>query len=76
VAVGIKNRVFDNDVCYNFWADVLVRHARETKAVIDYEIESEGMPSAAFLELRKLSVEWNKRAQVWRDKQAKRKTSA
>jgi hypothetical protein len=50
-----------------------VQHANETTAVIDYEIESEGTPSAAFMELRKLSVEWNKRAQRWRDKQAKRK---
>ena len=74
VAVGINNRVFDNNVCYNFWADVLVRHARETKAVIDHEIESEGTPSAAFLELRQLSVEWTNRARKWREKQAKYKT--
>jgi hypothetical protein len=73
IAVGIKNRVFDDDVCYGFWADALVQHANETTAVIDYEIESEGTPSAAFMELRKLSVDWNKRAQRWRDKQAKRK---
>jgi hypothetical protein len=73
VAVGVKNRVFDDDVCYNFWADALVQHANETKAVIDHEIESEGTPSAAFMELRKLSFEWNKRAQRWRDKQAKPK---
>jgi hypothetical protein len=72
VAVGVKNKVFDNDVCYSFWADVLVDHALETKAVIDHEIESEGGPSAAFLELRELSVKWNKRAQTWRDKQARR----
>ena len=52
VAVGIKNRVFDCNVCFNFWGDVLVQHANETAAVIDYEIESEGTPSAAFLELR------------------------
>jgi len=29
VAVGIKNRVFDDDVCFNFWGDVLVQHADE-----------------------------------------------
>jgi len=76
VAVGIKNRVFDDDVCYNFRADVLVRHARETKAVIDHEVESEGAPSAAFLELRELSIKWNDRAQKWRDKQAKKQKAA
>lgn len=72
VAVGIRNKVFDGDVCYNFWADVLVDHAKETKAVIDHEIECEITPSAAFLELRTLSIKWNRRAQKWRDKQAKR----
>ena len=71
VAVGIKNKVFDGDVCYNFWSDVLVRHAQETQRVIDHEIASEENSPAAFLELRKLSVRWNKRAQKWRDKQAK-----
>jgi hypothetical protein len=75
IAVGIKNRVFDGDVCYNFWADVLIDHAREMKGVIDYEIESEGAPSAAFLELRLLSVEWTNRSRIWREKQAKGKTS-
>jgi predicted transcriptional regulator len=69
IAVGIKNRVFDGDVCYNYWSDELVRHANDAKAVIDHEIESEGVPSAAFLQLRWLSIKWAKRAQVWRDKQ-------
>lgn len=73
VAVGIKNRVFDVDVCFNFWGDVLVQHADETAAVIDHEIESEGTPSAAFLELRQLSAAWTERARIWRVKQAKRK---
>jgi hypothetical protein len=41
-------------------------------AVIDHEIESEGTPSAAFLELRQLSAEWTERARIWREKQAKR----
>lgn len=71
VAVGIKNRVFDKEVCYNFWADVLIKHASEAKAVIDYEVEAEGAPSAAFLELRIICVEWMARAKKWREKQAK-----
>lgn len=75
VAVGIKNRVFDGDVCFNFWGDVLVQHADETAAVIDYEIASEATPSAAFLELRQLSAAWTERARIWRDKQAKRKNA-
>jgi hypothetical protein len=71
VAVGIKNRVFDGDVCFNFWGDVLVQHADETAAVIDYEIESEATPSAAFFQLRELSAEWTERARIWREKQKK-----
>jgi len=72
VAVGIKNRVFDEDVCFNFWGDVLVQHANETAAVIDYEIECEGTPSAAFIELRQLSSEWTDRTKKWRKRQLKR----
>jgi hypothetical protein len=75
VAVGIKNRVFDENVCFNFWGDVLVEHADETAAVIDHEIESDGKPSAAFLELRNLSAKWTERARIWREKQAKRKNA-
>jgi Domain of unknown function (DUF4760) len=75
VAVGIKNRVFDENVCFNFWGDVLVEHADETAAVIDHEIESDGKPSAAFLELRNLSANWTERARIWREKQAKRKNA-
>jgi hypothetical protein len=66
VAVGVKNSVFDKDVCFNFWGDVLVHHANEAAAVIDYEIECEGTPSAAFLELRHLSAEWSERTKNWR----------
>ena len=72
VAVGIKNSVFDENVCFNFWGDVLVQHADETAAVIEHEIESEGIPSAAYLELRSLSFEWAERARKWRGKQPKR----
>jgi Domain of unknown function (DUF4760) len=75
VAVGIKNRVFDDDVCFNFLGDVLVQHADETAAVVDYEIETEGVPSAAFFQLRELSAEWTERARIWREKQAKRQNA-
>lgn len=70
VAVGIKNGVFDEQVCYNFWGDGLIRHAEETAGVIDHEIKH-GAPSAYF-EFRKLSAEWSKRARIWREKQAKK----
>ena len=62
VAVGIKNKVFDHEVCYNFWSDALVRHTDKTRKLIEHEVASEG-GLAAYLELRKLSIEWKRRLQ-------------
>jgi hypothetical protein len=67
VAVGIKNKVFDHDVCYNFWSDALVRHTDKARKLIDYEASSDG-GEASFLELRDLSVKWKKRIMKWREK--------
>lgn len=71
IAVGIKRKVFDAGVCYNFWGDALVRHAKDAEAVIYYEMEASA-PSA-YLELRQLSAKWTRRAEKWRAKQSKRK---
>ncbi len=71
----LRTESLTDDVCFNFWGDVLVQHADETAAVIDYEIETEGVPSAAFFQLRELSAEWTERARIWREKQAKRQNA-
>lgn len=55
VAVGIKNKVFDDLVCYNFWSDAMVRHVKQTDSVIQYEI-AEGGSDALFLQLRQQPV--------------------
>jgi hypothetical protein len=68
VAVGIKNKVFDHEVCYNFWSDALVRHTDKTRKLIDYEVSSDG-GAAAYLELRTLSVKWKKRITKWQSRQ-------
>src|ERR1700692_2399178 len=60
VAVGIKNKVFNHDVCYNFWSDALVRHTDKTRKLIEYEASSEG-GEASFFELRTLSIKWKER---------------
>jgi hypothetical protein len=60
VAVGIKNKVFDHDVCYAFWSDALVRHTNRTQKLIDHVVEAEGQP-AGFIELRNLSTKWKKK---------------
>ena len=71
VAVGIKNKVFDHEVCYNFWSDALVRHTDKTRTLIEYEVASDG-GAAAYLELRTLSAKWKRRIIKWEKKQAKR----
>jgi Domain of unknown function (DUF4760) len=58
VAVGIKNKVFDERVCYNFWSNAMVGHIRQTRAIIEYAIE-DGGSEALFLELRQLSARWS-----------------
>lgn len=71
VAVGIKNKVFDKNVCYNFWSDALVDHTNKAQKLIDLESSVEGW-EASFLELRKLSVKWEKRNLKWQAKQRKK----
>lgn len=71
IAVGIRRRVFDGTVCYNFWGDALVRHTSEAAAVIDHEMKV-GAPSA-YLELRLLNAKWARRAEKWRAKQSRKK---
>ena len=68
VAVGIKNKVFDHEVCYNFWSDALVRHTDKTRKLIEHEFATEG-GLAAYLELRKLSIKWKKRITKWQAEQ-------
>jgi hypothetical protein len=67
VAVGIKNKVFDDQVCYNFWSDAMVRHVSEAGSIIQYEI-AEGGSEALFLELRTLSTRWSARIRDWNSK--------
>jgi hypothetical protein len=68
VAVGIKNKIFDHAVCYNFWSDALVRHTDQTRKLIEYETSGEGS-EASFLELRMLSIKWKKRTTKWQEKE-------
>jgi hypothetical protein len=71
VAVGIKNRVFDDEVCYNFWSDALVRHTDKTRKLIEHEVSSDG-GAASYLELRTLSAKWKGRITKWEKKHARR----
>jgi Domain of unknown function (DUF4760) len=57
MAVGIKNKVFDEQVCYNFWSDAMVRHVKEADSIIQYEIAEGGsaVPGAAKSKRRMVS---------------------
>jgi hypothetical protein len=68
VAVGIKNKVFDERVCYNYWSDALVRHTTETYELIEHEASAEG-DEASYFELRNLSIRWKARNMKWQEKQ-------
>jgi hypothetical protein len=68
VAVGVKNKVFDEDVCFNFWSIALVRHTDGTRKLIDYQRTLEGFESS-YWELRTLSSKWKKRTAKWQKKQ-------
>jgi hypothetical protein len=68
LAVGIKNKVFDEDVCYNYWSDALVRHTAETHELIEHEASAEGA-EASYLELRNLSIKWKVRTTKWQERQ-------
>ena len=75
VAMGIKRKVFDEEVCYNFWSDALVQHANDAYTLIEYERSIKGS-EAAFLELRNLKVKWERRNLTWqkrRQRKAKRR---
>jgi hypothetical protein len=75
VAVGVKNKVFDETVCYNFWSDALIQHSREADRLIKHWSEKEG-GEASYLELRKLNVKWKKRTERWQKKEQKRRARA
>jgi hypothetical protein len=68
VAVGIKNKIFDEDICCNYWSDGLIRHVKETYDVIRYEVETEEGSPGAFLELRLLYDRWRARTEKWKRK--------
>ena len=71
VAMGIKNKVFDEEVCYNFWSDALVQHANDAHRLIEYESSIKGS-EAAFLELRSLKVKWERRNLKWQERQQRK----
>lgn len=36
IAVGIKNGMFDNQTCFDFWSDVLIKSVEASRPLIDF----------------------------------------
>jgi hypothetical protein len=72
VAVGINNRVFDEDVCFHFWSIALIRHVDRSRKLMEYQILIDGFESS-YLETLKLYSRWKKRRAEWQKKQLKAK---
>jgi hypothetical protein len=67
LAVGLDYGVFDEDVCFFFWSDTLVRHCRECEAVLRLVRQSPD-GSATYLNLRKLNARWTEKVAEWKRK--------
>ena len=57
IAVGIKNRMFDEGICFDFWGDAIERHFKSTCDVIEY-IRRQPHHLTPFLEFERLSLRW------------------
>jgi Domain of unknown function (DUF4760) len=57
LAVGIRNKVFDRRVCYDFWGDVLLNACNESQKVIEY-VQCIPNGKATYADLLKLRQRW------------------
>lgn len=60
IAVGIGKGVFDEDICFDFWADELMDAYDHWKAMIEYMRVKDRSPFA-FVDLEKVACKWKKR---------------
>jgi Domain of unknown function (DUF4760) len=68
IAVGIRRKVFNQSVCYNFWCAEPTRACKESQRVIDSVRKKPG-ETATYWELRKLNIRWNRKLEKWQRKQ-------
>jgi hypothetical protein len=57
VAVGIKEKVLDPDVCYSYWGDTLTSNFNEAKPVLDF-LKTRPKNKYTYADLQKLNAEW------------------
>jgi hypothetical protein len=67
IAVAINKKVFDDDVCYHFWSDTLVRHCIEADAVFKL-LRRSPEAHATYHDLKILFARWSNRRAKWLEK--------
>jgi hypothetical protein len=68
MAVGVNRSVFDNDVCYEFWGDELLKAYRAVEPLIT-EIRQKPDGLESYAQLVVLYKDWHTRAEEGRKKQ-------
>lgn len=69
VAVGIKGKVLDPTICYEYWSEVLINNCRDAKPVLDFVLQRDSS-ATTYRDLEALRAEWIKRKE--REKKARR----
>ena len=60
MSVGIKLEVFDDDVCYDFWAGELARACRDTRELIAF-VQALSGEAETYCELMKVQKSWSEK---------------
>jgi Domain of unknown function (DUF4760) len=68
IAVGIRNKVFDEKVAYLFWSAILVMHCKAAEALIIFS-RKEPEEAGAYWQLSKLNRKWARKIGWWRWRQ-------
>jgi hypothetical protein len=69
IAVGIRTGVLNEEVCFNFWCDEVVRAYTETKDLIEALRVDDGNPFA-FIDLEKTATRWSAKRKAMRENTA------
>jgi Domain of unknown function (DUF4760) len=67
IAVGVHTGVLNEDVCFDFWRDEVIRAYEETKDLIDALRVGDRNPFA-FIDLEKLATSWAARRNAMAEK--------
>jgi hypothetical protein len=64
MAVAVHTRIFDQRICYSFWADILTKAHRDTEKLIAYRREEAG-GAGSYEDLLRLHRRWSGRRWIW-----------